>query len=159
MSQSTYTLGYVDHYGKRSSVSFLLPQITAANHDATVNVNIDAIMDAVNALSEGNLITRTLTHSVVTSPLELPAAVTAKKGNAVQFHFSYDDGDGDSTPGYWTVPIADLAAFSFPTGQTVVQRADFNAAEEALATAMEDYCESQDGTAITVNRIVLINRS
>ena len=159
MSNSLYSLGYVDHYGARSSVSLILPQITAANHDNTVNVAIDALMDAMNALSEGNLITRTLTHSVVTSPLELPAAVTAKKGNAVQFHYSYLDGNGDATPGYISVPVADLAAFSFPTGQTQVQRADFNVAEEALADAMETYCESPDGTAITVLKEVLVNRS
>lgn len=159
MAHSSYSLSYMDFGRNLSSVGFILPQITAANHDATVNTALDALMDAVNALSIGNLITRTLTHSVVKVASTPPASAVASKHNVVQFFYEYDDGNGDLTPGYISVPVADLAAFSFPAGISTVDRADFNAAEEALADAMETYCESPDGTEITVTRIVKAGRS
>lgn len=159
MSSSTYTLTYVDHADKLGQVSFTLPQITAANHDATVSTNIDALMDAVNALSRGNLINRSLLHSVVKSARTLPADEDARRSSAVQVHYTYADGDGDITPGYITIPIVEWAVFSFPAGVSVVQAENFNAAEQALADAMESYTESQDGTPITVTKMVAVGRA
>jgi hypothetical protein len=159
MANSTYTLSYMDAARKLSSVSFILPSITAANHDTTVNTALDALMDAVNALSWGNLITRTLTHSVVKVASTPPAEENATKHTVVQMFYEYLDGNTDLTPGYISVPVAEYDTFDFPSGQSSIERADFNAAVEALASAMETYCQSPDGTAITVTRAVKAGRS
>lgn len=156
---SLYTLTYVDFLNKLGQVGFILPQITAANHDATVQTNIDALASAVDALTRGNRINSSLLHSVVKAARETPADNDARRSSAVQVHFSYLDGNLTATPGYITVPIADWDAFSFPAGQDTVQRANFNLAEEALADAMETYTESPDGTAITVLKIVAVGRA
>lgn len=155
-SQLNFT--YVDYLDKLGQVSFILPQITSVNHDATLTAR--GIMTAsVNALTRGNLINTSLLHSVVKAARETPADNDARRSSAVQFHYSYLDGNGDATPGYVTIPIADWDAFSFPPGQDTVQRADFNQAEIDLSDAMETYTESPDGTAITVLKIVAVGRA
>lgn len=156
---SLYTLTYVDYLNKLGQVGFILPQMTSANHDATVNTNIEALADAVDALSRGNRINSSLLHSVVKSARVVPSDNDARRSSAVQFHFTYLDGDLTATPGYITIPIADWDAFSFPEGQDTVQRAQFNAAEEALADAMETHTQSPDGTAVTVLKIVAVGRA
>lgn len=156
---SSYTLTYVDRADKLAQITFTLPLITAANHDATVNVSIDALMDATNTLSRGNLINRSLLHSVVKSAREIPADVDARRSSAVQVHFTYLDGNNDITPAYVTIPVADWGAFSFPAGVSVIQRSDFNVAEEAFADAMETYTESPDGTAVTVTKMVAVGKA
>lgn len=150
---------YVDYLDKLGQVSFILPQIDAANIVATTGVNVSALTSALNTLTRGNQVSRNIQLSSVKFERMTPSDNDARRSSAVQFHYFYEDGNATMTPGYVTVPIADWDAFSFPAGQDTVQRANFNAAEEALATAMESYTESPDGTQIAVNKIVAVGRA
>jgi hypothetical protein len=152
-------LTYVDYLDKLGQVGFILPQMTVLNHDNIVNNALSALGNAVDALTRGNRVTSSLLHSAIKQARITPADNDARRSSAVQYHYTYLDGNGDVTPGYVTVPIADWDAFSFPPGQDTVQRAAFNAAEEALADAMEQYTHSPDGTTVTVTKIVAVGRA
>jgi hypothetical protein len=151
------TFGYIGHSGEKSTASFPVPELTAANiesyTDGGLSTAFDALKDAVAAITLMNFIRHTATAQIAAVPEVLPASVYAQRERGLLVLMA-DPGGHKSRiviPG----PDATLLAQS---GNDDVDLAGTEMA--ALVTAIETYCvDPITKLAVTVYAAKLVGRN
>jgi hypothetical protein len=150
---SEYTVRLIDYSGEPTTVTLPLPQITAANHDTVIGTNVPALKAAIIAATKGNFISEHITHSRVYSVPSVPNDKDAQRELGLEVTW-YDSVD-PSKRGKFTFGTVDLTLFA-EQGTDLVDLEEI--APAALVTAIESFCESPLGNAITVTKMRIVGR-
>lgn len=150
---SLLTLSYVDHDGETSNAAVRLADVNAGNF-ATVNAAMDAIRDAIDAVTILNRYKDQRQMAVTETAKTLPASGWAQR--ETKWLVTYADTVNAAGNGSFEIPGADLVQLVAGTDALDIGT---GTPGEDLVTALEANVLSRLGNPIEISSIIHVGRN